>query len=61
MEVRMMAVVAVERIGVDASTTATKARALGMLRSYAGKSIWEPEAKRRAEQAATAVQNSMKE
>ena len=59
LEVRMMAVVALERIGLDASETAVKAKALGMLKAYGGKPIWEPEAKRRAEQAAAAVQESM--
>ncbi|HMF90675.1 MAG TPA: hypothetical protein VKL40_08535 [Candidatus Angelobacter sp.] len=60
MEVRMMAAVAVERIGVESSETAAKARAMGILQSYAGKGGWEPEAKRRAEEAVAAIQNSMK-
>jgi hypothetical protein len=60
MEVRMMAVVAVERIGVESSETAAKAKAMGILQSYAGKGSWEPEAKRRAEEAVAAIQNSMK-
>jgi hypothetical protein len=59
-EVRMMAVVAVERIGVESSETAAKAKAMGILQSYAGKDSWEPEAKHRAEQAVAAIQNSMK-
>jgi hypothetical protein len=60
LEVRMMAVVAVERIGVESSETAAKAKAMGILQSYAGKDSWEPEAKRRAEQAVAVIQNSMK-
>ena len=60
MEVRMMAVVAVERIGVESSETAAKAKAMGLLQSYASKSTWEPEAKRRAEEAVAIIQNSMK-
>lgn len=60
MEVRMMAVAAVERIGIDASGVATKTKAMGLLQSYANKSGWEPEAKRRAEQASSRIQNSMK-
>jgi hypothetical protein len=60
MEVRMMAVVAVERIGVESSEPAAKAKAMGLLQSYAGKSTWEPEAKRRAEEAVAAIRNSMK-
>jgi hypothetical protein len=59
MEVRMMAVVALERIGVDASEVTVKAKALGMLKAYASKREWEPEAKQRADQAAAAVQSSM--
>jgi hypothetical protein len=60
MEVRMMAVVAVERIGVESSETAAKAKAMGILASYAGKGGWEPEAKRRAEEAVASIENSMK-
>src|SRR5262249_39279443 len=60
MEVRMMAVVAVERIGVESTETGAKAKAMGILQSYAGKGGWEPEAKRRAEEAVAAIQNSMK-
>lgn len=60
MEVRMMAVAAVERIGVESSEAAAKAKAMGLLQSYAGKSTWEPEAKHRAEEAVAAIQNSMK-
>ncbi len=60
MEVRMMAVVAVERIGVEASETAAKAKAMGLLQSYVNKGGWEPEAKRRAEEAIAAIQGAMK-
>lgn len=60
MEVRMMAVAAVERIGVECSETTAKAKAMGLLQSYVGKSTWESEAKRRAEQAVAAIQSSMK-
>jgi hypothetical protein len=60
MEVRMMAVAAVERVGIDASETSTKTKAMGLLQSYANKSIWEPEAKKRAEEAASRIQNSKK-
>src|SRR5215510_1371818 len=60
MEVRMMAVAAVERIGVEASATAAKAKAMGLLQSYIDRAMWEPEAKRRAEEAVAAIQNSMK-
>lgn len=60
MEVRMMAVAAVERIGVESSETAAKAKAMGLLQTYASKGTWEPEAKRRAGEAVAAIQNSMK-
>ena len=59
MEVRLMAVVAVERIGVNAIDVATKAKAMGMMQLYAGKSLWEPEAKKRAAEAAARIQASM--
>lgn len=61
MEVRMMAVVAVERIGLQASEIATKSKAMGLLQSYASKGSWEPEAKRRAQEAATRIQNSIQQ
>ncbi len=60
MEVRLMAVVELERLGVDAPEVATKAKALGMLQSSANKDSWEPEARARATEAAARVQNSMK-
>jgi len=58
-EVRMMAVRAVETIGIDASGIATKAKAMGLLQSYASRGGWEPEAQRRAGAGAAAVQASM--
>jgi len=60
MEVRMMAVAAVEKIGRDASEIGTKAKAMGLLQSYAARSSWEPQAKRRAQEAAATIQSSMK-
>ncbi len=60
MEVRMMAVVSVERIGMEATEVATKAKAMGMMQSCANKGSWEPEAKKRASEAAMRIQNSMK-
>lgn len=59
MEIRMMAVVAVERIGMEATEVTTKAKAMGMMQSYANKGGWEPEAKKRAGEAAMKIQNSM--
>ena len=60
MEVRMMAVVAVERIGVEAAQVATKAKAMGMMQSYAGKGSWEPQAQARAQQAAASIKASIR-
>jgi hypothetical protein len=60
MEVRMMAVVAMEEIGADAPSVATKAKAMGLMQSYANKSIWEPEARKRAADAATKIQSTIK-
>jgi len=60
MEVRMMAVAAVEKVGLEASGTRTKAKAMGLLQSYAAKSSWESEARRRAQEAATNIQSSIK-
>jgi hypothetical protein len=60
LEVRMMAIVAMERAGLDASEVGTKAKAMGLLQAYVAKGAWEPEARKRAQEAATAIQNSMK-
>lgn len=61
MEVRMMAVVEVERLGMYAPEIATKAEAMGMLQACANNNLWEPEARRRAAEGAARIQNSMKE
>ena len=60
MEVRLMAVVAVEKIGVEATEVAVKSKAMGLLQSYANKGSWEPEAKRRALEAVARIQSSVK-
>ena len=61
LEVRMMAIVAMERVGIDASDVGTKAKAMGVLQSYVARSGWEPEARRRAQDGANAIQASMKQ
>jgi hypothetical protein len=61
MEVRMMAVAALESIGVDASDIQIKGQVLGLLKLHAEKAQWEPEARNRAAVAATAVQNSIRQ
>ncbi len=58
-EVRMMAVSAAEKVGLMATEVRTKAKAMGLLQSYAAKGGWEPEAKKRAEEASAAIQNSI--
>ena len=60
MEVRMLAVVALERIGRDASDLGTKAKAMGLLQAYAARSGWEPEARKRAQEAASRIEASTK-
>ena len=60
MEVRMMAVAEVEKLGAAASDSATKAKAMGMLQSDANNTQWEPEARSRAAEAATRIQSTMK-
>jgi hypothetical protein len=60
MEVRMMAVAAVEKVGIHATGVGTKARAMGLLQAYAAKDSWEPEARRRARDAAMAIQSRLK-
>lgn len=60
MEVRMMAVAAGEKIGLHATGVGAKAKAMGLLQSYAAKDGWEPEARRRARDAAAAIQSQIK-
>jgi len=55
MEVRMMAVAAMEKIGMDAADIKAKSKAMGHLQVYADKSGWEPEARARARDAADRV------
>jgi hypothetical protein len=61
MEVRMMAVAAMEKIGVDAASIKVKAKAMGLLQSFTTAGGWETEAKRRAQEGAERVQATVKE
>jgi len=61
MEVRMMAVVEVERLGMSAPDIASKAKAMGLLQSCANNDLWEPEARSQAAEAAARIQNSTRE
>lgn len=61
MEVRMMAVVEVEKLGLATANPAIKAKASQMLQSYASNSSWEPEAQHRASEGAGRIQGTMKE
>lgn len=56
MEVRMMAVAALEKIGRDASEIGTRAKAMGLLQAYASRSGWEPEARKRAQEGAARIE-----
>jgi len=60
MEVRMMAVLALERIGADVNDVGAKAKAMGMLRVFSGNGGWEAEARTRAQEGADAVQATIK-
>jgi hypothetical protein len=61
MEVRMMAVAAMEKIGRDATQIGTKAKAMGLVQAYSARNNWEPEARRRAQEAASRIEASMKQ
>ena len=61
MEVRMMVMVEVERLGVYAPEIGTKAKAMGMFQASANNSRVEPEARHRTAEGAAQVQNSMKQ
>lgn len=60
MEVRLMAVTAIERIGVGVSEVGTKAKAMGMLMAYAAKDGWEPEARKLSGESASRIQATMR-
>jgi hypothetical protein len=59
MEVRMKAVAAMEKIGIDANDLKAKAKAMGRLETYTEKDSWEPEARARARDAAKRVQDTI--
>ena len=59
MEVRMMAIGAVERVGRGAPEVNTTAQAMGLLQAVAGRAGWEPEAKARALEAASKIEASI--
>jgi S1-C subfamily serine protease len=59
MEVRMMAIAAVERLGIRAPSSQTKTKAIGLLQSSGGKSAWESESKIRAQEAVSRIQASI--
>jgi hypothetical protein len=61
LEVRMMAIYAVERIGRDASDVATRAKAMGLLQAELSRNSWEPEAKQRAQEAVAVIERSLKQ
>jgi hypothetical protein len=60
MEVRMLAIHAIERIGLDSADQKVKTQAMVALEAAATRGGWEPEAKQRAKDAATKIQSSMK-
>ncbi len=59
MEVRLMAVVEIERLGMQATDGATKAKAMGMLQACASNGTWEPEARHRAAEGAARIQSTL--
>jgi hypothetical protein len=61
MEVRMLAVAAMEKIGLDAADVGAKAKAMGLLQAYAARSGWEPEAKKRAQDGAAKIQATVRQ
>jgi hypothetical protein len=60
MEVRLMAVAAIERIGIGVSGTGMKAKGMGLLMAYANKDSWEPEARKLSSDAASRIQATMR-
>ena len=60
MEVKMMAIRAIERIAIDAAEESTKMKAMNMLQAFSGKFSTETEARARAASAITKIVDSMK-
>jgi hypothetical protein len=60
MEVRMMAIAAMEKLGIGGGDVGAKAKAMGLLQAYASRNGWEPEARARALEAAKAVEASLR-
>ena len=56
LEVRMMAVAALEKIGREATDIGTRAKAMGLLQAYGSRSGWEPEARKRAQEGAARIE-----
>jgi hypothetical protein len=61
MEVRMMAVAAMEKIGLGISDVGAKAKAMGLLQAYASRGGWEAEARTRAQDAARAIEATLRQ
>lgn len=61
MEVRMMAVAAMEKIGLGTEDVGAKAKAMGLLQAFASRGGWEPEARARAQDGAAAIQASVRQ
>ncbi len=60
MEVRTMAVVEVEKIGVASKDEAVKTKAMQMEQAYATDNQWEPESRHRAAEGAARIQSTIK-
>jgi hypothetical protein len=60
MEVRLMALAAVHRIGLDATAVAIKERAVKVAQSYALGGTWEDEARDLASDAAAAIRDTIR-
>ncbi len=58
-EVRMMTVAEVEKLGVASPDAAIKAKAIATLEACAGNSLWEPEARARATEGVARIQGTM--
>ncbi|HEX4997617.1 MAG TPA: hypothetical protein VFY29_05300 [Terriglobia bacterium] len=59
MELRMMAIHAIERIGMDSADSRVKTKAMVALEAGATRGSFEPEAKQRAKEAATRIQSAL--
>jgi hypothetical protein len=57
----MMAIAAIEKVGLGTADVGAKAKAMGLLQASASRTAWEPETRARAQDAAAKIQASVRQ